>query len=782
MQLVSILALLSGRVLAGEPVSLEQLEEERWLSHLDATDYARSPYTSVAQLPASIEVEMPYQAFNDYYYFALVNGKIYYKPRHKRPAGEKEWVTDFEWKPFGLNEGLPYQLARSDFDEVDPTFADGARRGFISDRLFETATEDQASTFVSKEDWDKAGVWTQDSAVVFDQEFPTVTEIIAITADADEIAVLSSDRQMFYRRKYANIFVSTEWYQGWGQAKEQQVFFPSHLTGHKGWSLGRITATGVGYKEGPDGRIFEWGPAAVSMETMVWLSPDGHKIYYLDSGTPPEVVHFVEAPYRGQYKGEAINSSASTIMLIDRFGAVQTKIADFDLLGSTPTHPYCYFEECDDEVYYPPGDIRSGMSDIRLPAEGWLVHSPVLPPEAWTEDTWISTRITILQTGKGNEEREMRIVGMQEGVMGYYWKKLHDPWWDFREASQGDLGFANIQPEEILQLSDVQQYDGVENLASLHEPEKKHDKMLQGYLHIGGKEEISVTIDDFNREASPWMVNLNVQGKVVPLELHVVQAWNPYMPPHAAKESDDVHTYEGTFGYDRKEAEQALGEVATSAIGQDVRDLLDEAKNKKFIFIVNTTEHGLTIESKARRHVGAFDLVAIDPTIVESFPENRKETHAVFWEQLNDQMEWQQRADALQQSKPSTCDERWAAEVFFFEQNITDTIKGIKAVQREASRFRFFTFGTSGFLYVTQMKTLDAILDSSREWRSDTVRPNELRFNVINGVTSRIPYLAGNIARVQRERATRAAMEAKAVSSTLKPLLKEASQMKQCDP
>jgi hypothetical protein len=154
------------------------------------------------------------------------------------------------------------------------------------------------------------------------------------------------------------------------------------------------------------------------METMVWLSADGRVIYYLDSGTPPEIVHFVEPPLRGQWRGVSINAAASTVMLMDRFGAVQTKIADFDLLGSTPTHPYCYFEECDDEPFYKPGDIRSGMSDIRLPSEGWRVHAPVLPPESWDEDNWLSDRITILQTGKGNAEREPRIVGMREGVLG----------------------------------------------------------------------------------------------------------------------------------------------------------------------------------------------------------------------------------------------------------------------------------------------------------------------------------------------------------------------------
>ena len=154
------------------------------------------------------------------------------------------------------------------------------------------------------------------------------------------------------------------------------------------------------------------------METFVWLSPDGHTVYYLDSGTSPEVEHYVAAPFRGQYKGEAINSSASTIMLIDRFGAVVTKIADFDLLGSTPTHPYCYFEECDAEPYYAPGDIRSGMSEIRLPPEGWTIQPPILPAEAWNADNFLTTGVSIYQTGKCNDGRVFRDEGRREGGRG----------------------------------------------------------------------------------------------------------------------------------------------------------------------------------------------------------------------------------------------------------------------------------------------------------------------------------------------------------------------------
>ena len=86
-----------------------------------------------------------------------------------------------------------------------------------------------------------------------------------------------------------------------------------------------------------------------------------------------------------------------------------------------------------------------------------------------------------------------------------------------------------------------------------------------------------------------------------------------------------------------------------------------------------------------------------------------------------------------------------------------------------------FTYSTSGLFYILQLKTLDAMLDSSRASRSDDVRPNELRFNVITGVTTRIPYLARNISHLERQRLKYGREERREVQPALDPLVKAAS-------
>ena len=749
---------------------VQELEAAHWLESLDATDYGESPYETVADLPATLALETHYQGFNDYYYFALVDGRVWYKPRFKRPNADNEWVTDLPWKPFGHNGGLPYRLVGGEKDAMaaDTSYTDGGRNGFVVDRHFETAQAEDWRQYIDVDGWTRAGT----GELELDPEFSQATRIVAITADADELAVLSSDRQMFYRRKFANIFVSTEWMDGWGQSKDLPVYFPAHVTNHRGWRLGRITAAGVGYKEGPDGRIFEWGPAAVSMETMVWLSEDGRTVYYLDSGTPPEVVHWIEHPFRGQYRGEAIDSSASTVLLLDRFGAVVTKIADFDLLGSTPTHPYCYFEECDDEPFYKAGDIRSGMSDIRLPAEDWQIHSPVLPPEAWSEDTWLSTHVTILQTGKGNVARELRVAGMQEGERGYYFKAIDEEMWSFRRAPEGDRAFDELEP---LALDDLRRYSSPDQLRGLHADEPVVDASLDGALSLSG-EEVALHVDGFNLRTNLWHLTLTHElpdGERVelPLELHLVQAWNPYMPPHYGRMDRWIQTYEGTLAFDRQDLEERLaGDY--SPRGKAVRKLLDRTKNRKFVFIVNANEHGFGIRTKSRRRTGRVEGVAL-----KAGGGDMKLLSERFWDLQSGHMDWRSQVDALAAHTPDGCtpeDIDWAARVVLLADEVDHVVRDIRKTKGQSRRFAEFTFTTSGLFYVTGLQAVNGMLDATRAARSDEVRPNELRFNVITGITTRIPYLARNISRVHAERLDAARAERKDVKADLADLVDRA--------
>ena len=101
----------------------------------------------------------------------------------------------------------------------------------------------------------------------------------------------------------------------------------------------------------------------------------------------------------------------------------------------------------------------------------------------------------------------------------------------------------------------------------------------------------------------------------------------------------------------------------------------------------------------------------------------------------------------------------------------------MRRVKREARRFTRFTRSTSGFLYLSQLKTIDAALDASRESRGAKVRPNELRFNVITGITGRIPFLSENIWRLHSFRLKQVKAEREDLEGRLGPLLDHADSL-----
>ncbi|MFT5585880.1 MAG: hypothetical protein ACI9VR_003475 [Cognaticolwellia sp.] len=159
-------------------------------------------------------------------------------------------------------------------------------------------------------------------------------------------------------------------------------------------------------------------------------------------------------------------------------------------------------------------------------------------------------------------------------------------------------------------------------------------------------------------------------------------------------------------------------------------------------------------------------------------PELVPESHGVtqllrdFWQRQQGHMGWTAEVEALQAAPE--CQDTWAAQVVELSERVDTEEKALRKAWRGARRYSRAIFVTSGLMYVTQAKSIDAALDNRREWRGEDVRPNELRFNVITGVTSRIPYLAANISKIQRQRHAAAKSEKEAIQAPLKTLLRQA--------
>jgi hypothetical protein len=167
--------------------------------------------------------------------------------------------------------------------------------------------------------------------------------------------------------------------------------------------------------------------------TLYILHKDGRYIYLYDPWKPKNVIIRIPIPgtTESPFIAENINVSGSTIMVIGyryikkidgtvyKKPEVMTMIADVDSLSWNPAFKYTYFDHQDPEYRVMPTE------------KGFMNH--VLPSGE------ITSGITILQTGEGNQTREMRIVGKnKQGVPGYWHKMLTDKKWKFAANMTND--------------------------------------------------------------------------------------------------------------------------------------------------------------------------------------------------------------------------------------------------------------------------------------------------------------------------------------------------------
>lgn len=131
---------------------------------------------------------------------------------------------------------------------------------------------------------------------------------------------------------------------------------------------------------------------------------------------------------REPFKLVAFSVSASTMMALGysetqaegtiiRHLRLYTQLNDIDTMGDNPLTTYTYSEG----TVSPDGQV--------LPLPSWREHGL---PDATTDLVSVTKQITILQTGQGNNARELRIMGRDpRGFPGMYVKRITDMNWGF---------------------------------------------------------------------------------------------------------------------------------------------------------------------------------------------------------------------------------------------------------------------------------------------------------------------------------------------------------------
>jgi hypothetical protein len=152
-------------------------------------------------LPESVRIKTPTQTFNRYYYFALMDGRIYCKP-NLETTGKKD-----EWELF-LETGLPH-----------------------------------------------------DSTIV---NYPVPSSIAELHADADEIVAISDAGRIYWLRLETGVSWDAKvWNCLWGWPDPEPLFLKGRAVSSRAWAIGRRNRD-VLYHEDIDGNPHHFGTMGIT--------------------------------------------------------------------------------------------------------------------------------------------------------------------------------------------------------------------------------------------------------------------------------------------------------------------------------------------------------------------------------------------------------------------------------------------------------------------------------------------------------------------------------------
>ncbi|MGE4233952.1 MAG: hypothetical protein AB7F43_11540 [Bacteriovoracia bacterium] len=226
-----------------------------------------------------------------------------------------------------------------------------------------------------------------------------------VSCDGDNLVVLDGSGQIFYAKFYEPNAWTFRW--GWKFLIGDYLYEPQNLVGMAMSHRGKDN-------EYYESRYGTRHPVSVGVTTLYALVDEGRSLIFADPWLSNGFGHRVSLPLRGRFMPIAIDASASTIFVIGVSGQMFTRLVDFDSVGDDPVLEYTY----------EPGK-REDDGPIGLPGEEWREqHRRGIKGK-------ITDRITILQNGKGNAARELRIEARNEnGLFGYYSKPIYseDDW------------------------------------------------------------------------------------------------------------------------------------------------------------------------------------------------------------------------------------------------------------------------------------------------------------------------------------------------------------------
>ena len=320
--------------------------------------------------PSEIHVKSMTQTFLKDWQFMIKDGKIWRKAAPENPEYEKY----SDWELF-LGTGLPFY-----------------------------------SSLIPVEKWKSPD---------------SITEIFA---DGDCLFAFDDKARMYfiYTQKLADEKVWV-WSNVFGWPKKEVLYQNELVRDKRGWAMG-VRRSDILWYEDRFGNQHHYG--TMGLATVYFLSEDGQKIYFTDSGMPVDFSNKIQNPENGRFVARNISCSGSTLFLIADDGTMYTRLIDFDTMGCDPMFFKYTYENTAQK--WTGKDYLSNYTLWGLPAEDWKKENQI----PLSGKARLSRFISIHQNGQGNFARELRVAGLNsEGKTGYYFKQLSDSEWNFKPVN-----------------------------------------------------------------------------------------------------------------------------------------------------------------------------------------------------------------------------------------------------------------------------------------------------------------------------------------------------------
>ncbi|MFI2279302.1 hypothetical protein [Nocardia beijingensis] len=252
--------------------------------------------------------------------------------------------------------------------------------------------------------------------------------VVGVSADDDEVMMLDTDGRFFTMDHALSAPRDWNWSSRYGVplwTGPGNSLPPDTLT----WSWSVLSPTEDRVWRDTAGNDHPVGGAKVSH--VFALTHDGLRVHYVDPWLPVDHSYEMGTPYGGRFRAVALSTSASTSLIVNRFGDFYTRLYDFDISGADKV--FFRYSYRDQRGLPEAPDMLAERADghyaaIQLPAPDWT-RQPKIPG-------LITDRISIHKTGTGSSSRELRVEGRDNGRNGFWTKRLTDESWMFVPTDQ----------------------------------------------------------------------------------------------------------------------------------------------------------------------------------------------------------------------------------------------------------------------------------------------------------------------------------------------------------